>query len=275
MPEMPEVETIRRTLSPKVTGRRIENIEISLSRLIKYPEPAAFQALLLKKTITGLERRGKYLIFQLDSGLIMVVHLRMTGQLYYQQGPNRERKAHTHLTITFEDGAQLLYSDVRTFGAFYLLPPTETARISGLALLGPEPLAPDFTLTYLKETILSRKGKIKSLILNQNLIGGLGNIYADEALFLAGLDPEREGRGLTAAETNLLYNAINKVIQDGIDHGGTTFRDYIDGEGNKGSHQNYLNVYGRYQEPCPNCQTPLSRKKVAGRSSHYCAHCQK
>jgi formamidopyrimidine-DNA glycosylase len=274
MPEMPEIETIRRTLLPKVTGRRIENIDISLPRLIKYPELLAFKAMLLNRTITGLKRQGKYLLFQLDNSLVMVVHLRMTGQLYYQEQES-ERKAHTHLVLSFENGSLLLYTDIRTFGAFYLLPAAEMTRISGLSLLGPEPLSPEFTLAYFEEIISGRKGKIKSLILNQNLIGGIGNIYADEALFLAGVDPERQGNNLNASEAELLYKAINKVIQDGIDHGGTTFRDYIDGEGNKGSHQNYLNVYGRYKEPCPNCQTPINRKKVAGRSSHYCPACQK
>jgi formamidopyrimidine-DNA glycosylase len=274
MPEMPEVETIRRSLKDKVTGRQVENVDINLARLIKYPDVFEFKAMLLKRTITDLGRRGKYLLFHLDNNWVMVVHLRMTGQLYYQT-KTAARENHTHIVIGFDNGDVLMYADSRAFGAFYLMPTGEIERISGLSLMGPEPLSKDFTLDYFKENLLNRKGKIKPLILNQSLIGGIGNIYADESLFIAGVDPERQGLSLSESEAALLYDAINKVIADGIEHGGTTFRDYRDGEGKKGSHQKYLYVYGRHNQPCPKCKTLIARKKVAGRSSHYCPNCQK
>ena len=276
MPEMPEVETVRRTLQGKVVGRKIENVDINLSRLVKWPDVFEFKAMLFERTITNLGRRGKYLLFHLDNNWVMAVHLRMTGQLSYRQhteGLTREK--HTHIAIWFDNQDVLLYTDIRTFGAFYLMPFEELYRISGLSLLGPEPLSPDFTLDYFKQNVLSRSGKIKPLLLNQNLIGGLGNIYVDEALAIAGIDPERSGCSLNIDETKRLYDAVNRVISDGIEHGGTTFRDYRDGEGKKGSHQNYLLVYGRFNQPCAKCGTLIARKKVAGRTSHYCPNCQK
>jgi formamidopyrimidine-DNA glycosylase len=274
MPEMPEVETIRRNLRDKVSGQKIKSVDINLSRLIKWPDVFEFKAMLYGRTITDLTRQGKYLIFHLDNNWVMVTHLRMTGKFSYQKSDKKEEK-HTHIVIGFDNGDFLLYADSRAFGTFYLMPFEELNRVSGLSLMGPEPLSDEFTLDYFKQNVLCRSGKIKPLLLIQNLIGGLGNIYVDEALSIAGIDPERPGCSLKINEAEKLYNAINKVISDGIEHGGTTFRDYRDGLGNKGSHQNYLNVYGRANQPCPKCKTLIATKKVAGRTSHYCPKCQK
>ncbi len=274
MPEMPEVETIRRTLTGKVEGRKITCIEIGLPRLVKWPTAPEFQAIITDRTIVTLQRRGKYLLFYLDNDYVMVIHLRMTGRLYYVS-PGTVYDRFTHIKFTFDNGDLLLYADTRTLGTLYLLPQVELWRISGLASMGPEPLSAEFTLDYLIAMLSKRKATIKSVLLNQHLIGGLGNIYVDEALAIAGIDPGRVANSLNGTEAKYLYQAVNQVIADGIAHGGTTFRDYRDGAGQSGSHQYHLNVYGRTNEPCHRCGTAISRKEVAGRGTHYCPNCQK
>ncbi|MEN6565704.1 MAG: DNA-formamidopyrimidine glycosylase [Veillonellales bacterium] len=274
MPEMPEVETIRRTLVDKVTARKIIRVEMLLPRLIKWPDAARFQAIITDKTIKRLSRSGKYLLFYLTDGLVMVVHLRMTGRLYYiRQGEEQEK--YVRIVFTMDTGDQLVYADIRTLGTIYAMPTEELWRISGLATMGPEPLSADFTVFYLRDVLRGRKGKIKSLLLNQKIIGGLGNIYADESLAIAGIHPERDGGSLTELETDKLFQAINKVITAGIEDGGTTFRDYRDGAGRSGKHQYHLRVYGRKDEPCRICGTPIVKSIVGGRGTHFCPTCQR
>lgn len=274
MPEMPEVETIRRTLNDKVTGRKITRVEIGLSRLIKWPTAPEFQAIITDRTIIRLDRRGKYLLFYLDKNLVMVIHLRMTGRLYYAT-PEAKFDKFTHIIFRLDNGDVLLYADTRTLGTLYLMPENELWRISGLASMGPEPLSQDFTLQYFIDMLSKRQAKIKSVLLNQQLVGGLGNIYVDEALATAGIDPERIASSITETEAKYLYQAVNQVIADGIAHGGTTFRDYRDGTGQSGSHQFHLKVYGRTNQPCHRCGGIIARKEVAGRGTHYCPNCQK
>ncbi|HWR43749.1 DNA-formamidopyrimidine glycosylase [Sporomusa sp.] len=274
MPEMPEVETIRRTLTGKVEGRKIIRIEIGLSRLIKWPTAPEFQAIITDRTIVTLGRRGKYLLFYLDNNFVLVVHLRMTGRLYYVN-PGTVYDRFTHIIFDFDNGDSLLYADTRTLGTLYLLPQEELWRIAGLSSMGPEPLSDEFTLDYFIDMLSKRQAKIKSVLLNQKLIGGLGNIYVDEALAIAGIDPERVASSIDETEAKYLYQAVNQVIADGIAHGGTTFRDYRDGAGQSGNHQFHLNVYGRTNEPCHRCGTAIARKEVAGRGTHYCPNCQK
>ncbi len=273
MPEMPEVETIRRTLTDKVTGKRIVDVDMLLPRLVKWPAPEEFRALVADTVITRLDRRGKYLLFYLDNGKVMVVHLRMTGRLWFVT-PGTPPDRFTRIIFKLEDGDALLYADSRTLGTLYALPADELWRISGLATLGPEPLSAEFTPEYFRECIAGRRVTIKGLLLNQKLIGGLGNIYVDEALALAGVRPERQAAGLTDEEAARLYNAVSAVIAQGIEYGGTTFRDYRDGAGQKGSNQHHLRVYGRKNEACPVCGTPIERSEVAGRGTHFCPHCQ-
>lgn len=274
MPEMPEVETIRRTLTGKVTGQRIARVDILLPRLIKWPGAEEFGAAVTDTTITRLDRRGKYLLFFLDNGQVMVVHLRMTGRLYYvKAGAPPDR--FTRIIFALANGDTLIYADSRTLGTLYALPTDELWRISGLASLGPEPLSAEFTAEYFKGSLAGRKVTIKGLLLNQQLIGGLGNIYVDEALALAGIRPERAAASLTDDETARLYTAVNAVIAQGIEHGGTTFRDYRDGAGEKGSNQHHLRVYGRKNEACHICGATIERSEVAGRGTHYCPQCQR
>ncbi len=274
MPEMPEVETIRRTLTDKVTGRRIVDVDMLLPRLVKWPSPEEFRAVVTDTVITRLDRRGKYLLFFLDNDRVMVVHLRMTGRLYYVK-PGTPPDRFTRVVFALDGGDALLYADSRTLGTLYALPADELWRISGLATLGPEPLSAEFTADYFREKLAGRKVTIKGLLLNQKLIGGLGNIYVDEALALAGVRPDRPAASLTEEEAARLYAAVNAVIAQGIEHGGTTFRDYRDGTGGKGRNQDHLRVYGRRNEACSVCGTPIERSEVAGRGTHFCPHCQR
>ena len=273
MPEMPEVETIRRSLAEKLEGRHIVKVDIRLPRLIKWPEAADFPSYVLRRTIIRLERRGKYLVFHLEGGMALVIHLRMTGRLFLA-APDMAPDRFTYVVFHLDNGSQLFYADARTLGTIYAMEESDLGRIAGLTSLGPEPLSEEFTCEYFRRMTQARKGRIKALLLNQNLVGGLGNIYVDEALAMAGIDPDRMSCSLTTDETEALYNAINQVIAEGIRHGGTTFRDYRDGTGRKGSYQHELFVYGRRGQPCRRCGTPIERKETAGRGTHFCPACQ-
>jgi formamidopyrimidine-DNA glycosylase len=274
MPEMPEVEIIRRGLSKNITGKRIMSVEVLLARLIKWPDAESFRALLTGAVIKKVGRRGKYLLLEMDNDCTLVVHLRMTGRLCYAAASG-EKDAYARINFFLDDGAALVYGDTRTLGTLYVLKKDEAWRVSGLATLGPEPLSAEFTEEYLKGKLKKMRGKVKSFLLNQKYIGGLGNIYADESLFLAGILPTREGASLSGEEIAKLYKYINKVIDDGIKDGGTTFRDYRNSEGGKGSHQEKLFVYGRDREKCCRCGSIIEKTVVGGRGTHYCPVCQR
>jgi len=274
MPEMPEVETIRRSLAVRIQGLTIKETTIKLARLIKWPTLHEFSASIYGSTIIRLERRAKYLLFYLDNEKVLVVHLRMTGRLNYVS-EGKPKDPYSRIIFHFTNGDSLEYADTRTLGTLYLMPATELNRIYGLISLGPEPLSDEFTFDYLLSLVLKRKGKIKSLLLNQKAIGGIGNIYADESLSLAGIHPERVACTLTVIEVEKLHSAINEVIKKGIEEGGTTFRDYRDADGNKGRFQQELTVYGRKGDPCKTCGTDVMRTEVAGRGTHFCPNCQK
>ena len=273
MPEMPEVEIIRRYLDTQVAGKTIMNLDIRLPRMIKWPNVEGFRALVTGRTTTSMNRRGKYLLMELDNDSKVVFHLRMTGRLVYE--PTGETSDH-HARVIFhlQDGASLVYGDTRTLGMIHGLKPQELGMLKGLAEMGPEPLSAEFTAEYLYKTANQRKVAIKSFLLNQKYIGGIGNIYADEALFLAGIHPLRPANSLSQAECSRLWESVNKVIAAGIADGGTTFRDYQNGEGGKGSHQEHLYVYGRKGAPCRNCGAVIERITVGGRGTHFCPKCQ-
>ena len=274
MPELPEVETICRSLAHKLEQRRIVQLDVRLPRLIKWPSAGDFPGFILRRKITNLQRRGKYLLLYLEGNMVLVIHLRMTGRLYYGSAESLPDRF-THVIFQFDNGDKLFYSDTRTLGTLYAMEVNELWRIAGLSCMGPEPLSSEFTLDYFSGIVKKRRSSIKALLLNQKIIGGLGNIYADEALAIASIDPDRSACTLDQDETEWLYQAVNKVITDGISHGGTTFRDYRDGEGRSGSHQHHLRVYGRNGEPCLTCGTPIVRKETAGRGTHFCPQCQK
>lgn len=273
MPEMPEVEIIRRYLDTQVAGKKIISLTILLPRMIKWPDVEDFRALVTGRTIKGMNRRGKYLLMELDNASKVVFHLRMTGRLVYEPAGDTTDH-HARVVFHLQDGASLVYGDTRTLGTIHGLKPQELGMLKGLAEMGPEPLSAEFTAEYLYRTASQRKVAIKSFLLNQKYIGGIGNIYADEALFLAGIHPLRPANSLTQTECGKLWESVNKVIADGIADGGTTFRDYQNGEGGKGSHQEHLYVYGRKGEKCRNCGSLIERITVGGRGTHFCPHCQ-
>ena len=273
MPEMPEVEIIRRYLDKMAAGKKIMDLDIRLPRMIKWPDTEGFRALVTGRTIKAMNRRGKYLLLELDNGSEVVFHLRMTGRLVYEP-TGKTGDSHARVIFHLQGGASLVYGDTRTLGTIHGIRPKERAMLKGLAEMGPEPLSAEFTAAYLYETASRRKVAIKSFLLNQKYIGGIGNIYADEALFLAGLHPLRPAQSLSREECGRLWESVNKVIAAGIEDGGTTFRDYQNGEGGQGSHQEHLYVYGRKGEPCRSCGRPIERITVGGRGTHFCPKCQ-
>lgn len=273
MPEMPEVEQVRKTLAPHIENRKIQAVDVYLERLIKYPAVDKFIAGLVGKTITKIGRKGKYLVLHLGAEQQLIVHLRMTGALIAQSS-ELEAPPYAKIKFTLSDGVTMWFTDIRTFGTLCLVTNNDT-YIEGYETLGPEPLSDGLNYEYLAPLAAKSRKPIKTFILDQRIIAGLGNIYADECLALSAIKPMRLANTLTEAEVRALIDAVNAVIAQGIKNKGTTFRDYKDGEGNKGSNQNYLLVYGRGGEPCKKCGQTLSTTKIGGRGTVYCDNCQK
>ncbi len=268
MPELPEVETVVRDLRQLLLGQAIGGVEVFWERTVATPAPAEFAARLAGQRILGADRRGKYIILRLDQDSL-VVHLRMTGQLLVV--PLSKEAGHEHLRVALElSDSRLLFVDTRKFGRMYLV--RDAAQIVGK--LGPEPLGSSFTVQALAESLRGRRGAIKPLLLNQQVVAGIGNIYADEALFVAGILPSREAGSLAPAEVESLHAAIRSELARGIRNRGTTLSDYRDAGGRPGEHQSHLCVYGRAGEPCPRCGTEIARARLGGRSSCFCPHCQ-
>ncbi|RAL26823.1 DNA-formamidopyrimidine glycosylase [Thermoflavimicrobium daqui] len=273
MPELPEVETVKRTLKNLVQGKTIRDITVSLPRIIKHPDINQFRKLLQGTTITDIGRRGKFLKIYMNPW-VLVSHLRMEGK-YRVSDQSEPIEKHTHVIFHFTDGTELRYKDVRQFGTMHLFPVGEEEKELPLKKLGPEPLSDDFQLSWFSETLVKRKTKIKSVLLNQEYLVGLGNIYVDEALYLAGIHPERAASSLSNDEIKRLYEAIRQTLQTAIEAGGSSVRSYLNGEGEMGMFQLQIQVYGRKNEPCHRCGHPISRIVVAGRGTHLCVQCQK
>lgn len=271
MPELPEVETVKRTLVPHLLGRKFAGVEIYQPGVIAFPDPESFAALLAGKTIEDLDRRGKYLLFRLAAGYCLVAHLRMTGRLVLTAAAS-PAAAHTHVIFSLDNGAHLHWVDTRRFGRLYLAKEEEIAKVAGMQKLGPEPL--EIGVDALAAICSGRQRPIKQVLLDQQLLAGIGNIYADEMLFRAGLHPGRPAGSLTAVELACLHRAMQSVLQQAIANQGTSIRDYVDGSGRPGSNQNYLQVYGRTGQACDRCGRPLERVKIGGRSTHFCSCCQ-
>lgn len=274
MPELPEVETVRRTLTPVVKNKVIADCKILYPRLLPKNTVEDFCAQIINREITDINRRGKYLIFELDSSLRMVAHLRMTGQMVYQPKQDLPLEKHTSARFWFKEGGELRFVDQRKFGTIYLLPEAEYDQIQGLYTLGPEPLTEEFTVEALKESMQSARA-VKTILLDQTKVAGLGNIYVDESLFRARIHPLRPGTSLTAEEIEALHASINAVIAEAIKEHGTTIRDYRTGSGATGNFQNKLRVYQQTGKPCPDCGAEIARIKVGGRSTHFCPNCQR
>lgn len=282
MPELPEVETIRRGLNQKTRGQTIRGGQVLLPRTLAYPlSVAEFWENLTETTIVEWHRRGKYLLAQLsmpagESGGWLGVHLRMTGQLFWLKQDEPLQK-HARIRFFFAEGWELRFVDTRTFGKMWWVPPTfppETI-IKGLKNLGAEPLSADFSLDYLACRSKNRHRPIKSLLLDQEFVAGIGNIYADESLFCSGIRPETTASRLSSKQLERLRLAIIEVLETAISQGGTTFSDYRDITGINGNYGGIAWVYGRYQEPCRTCNTPIERIRLSGRSAHFCPQCQK
>ena len=274
MPELPEVETTARGLRPRLVGRTITGAgEMDWPRMLPNADPALLQAALPGERVEAVDRRGKYLILHLASGASVVIHRKMSGNLVHRPaGTPPER--HTHLLLTFDDGTELHFVDPRKFGRIYYFPAADELEAFLAARLGPEPLV-DLTPARLAALLEARRGRLKSLLLDQRFLAGLGNLYADEALWHARLHPLRPGDSLTPAEVRRLADAIRTVLESAIERRGTSFSSYLDGEGNPGENQNFLLVYGRAGQPCNRCHRPIERRVIAQRGTWFCPHCQR
>ncbi len=272
MPELPEIETIRRDLQKRIRGKTIERCEVRLPRLITCPDCDEYCALLKGSIILEVNRRGKYLLFQLDKPYQWVVHLGMSGSLQLVEDDVEEPK-HTHIVLYLHPRMLLRYVDPRTFGESAIVEQGCYEPLKGLAHLGPEPLSRSFTLPVLR-SILHRPAKIKSLLMNQSRIAGIGNIYSDEILFRAGIDPLRPANTLDEDEIRALYSAIITVLREAIKGRGSSINNFVDLEGNPGRYQLSHMVYGREDQPCARCGNLIIRRKIGGRSSYSCPSCQ-
>lgn len=273
MPELPEVETVRRGLNQLVTGAVITEVDVYWNRMITPP----FSSQLFKEKLKGeeihtIERRGKYLIFLLDHWA-MISHLRMEGK-YEVTKTDEPYKKHTHVVFHLADGRDLRYLDVRKFGRFTLLPIDKQNEYGPLQKLGPEPTPECFRTSEFQETLSKTGRAIKAAILDQHVVAGVGNIYADESLFEAKINPVKPANLLTETEVQHLHDAIIDVISRAVEAGGSTIRTYKNTLGEAGKFQVSLHVYGKKDEACPRCGTPIEKIKVAQRGTHFCPHCQ-
>lgn len=272
MPELPEVEIAARSLAPQVEGRTILAVErLAWERMIETPDPESFRMLVVGRTLRRAHRRAKWVLLELDAGWTLAIHLRMSGHLTVQ-APMAEVRQHVHLILQLSDGGRLCFDDERKFGRVRLLDAT------GLALLdaahGPEPLAASFTPALLAGILAGRTTRLKSLLLDQRRIAGLGNIYVSEALWLARLHPLLPAGHVDTQGVSALHSAIRTVLQQAIAHEGSSLRNYRNGYGRRGQNQEHFLVYDRAGQPCSRCGCPIERHVIAQRSSFVCPQCQ-
>ncbi len=234
----------------------------------------AFQKQVVGAAVTTIDRRGKYLLIRLNNGMTIVSHLRMEGRYYVVSDAKTPLDKHDHVTFTFQDGSQLRYRDLRKFGRMRLIHTGQEQLVPALAKLGPEPTAATFSENDFAQKLKRHHKAIKSVLLDQTVVAGIGNIYADEVLWLSKLNPLQPANTLTKAEVHTLHDAIIKELDDAIAAGGTSAHTYVDAEGNRGSFQDALHVYDREGTPCDRCGTTIVKIKVGQRGTHYCPHCQ-
>jgi formamidopyrimidine-DNA glycosylase len=274
MPELPEVETTARGLRPRLVGRRITSAgEVDWPNMLPNADAAELEAALPGKVVEAIDRRGKYLIIRLSSGAALVIHRKMSGNLVLQP-PDSPRERHTHLVLTFDDSTELRFVDARKFGRIYYFASTAALDDFLAGRLGPEPLD-DLTPARLAALLRGRRRRLKSLLLDQTFLAGIGNLYADEALWSARLHPSRSGGSLKPAEIRRLALSIREVLERGIEHRGTSFSIYVDATGEPGVHQDFLQAYGRAGQPCARCTRPIERCVIAQRGTWLCPHCQR
>lgn len=269
MPELPEVETIKRDLEKKIKNQTIDDIAVFDDRVIKDLSPRTFIRRIKKTSIKGITRKGKALIITFDPQGYLVVQLKMTGQLIYSQTKGSKD---TKVTFKLSNGHYLHYNDQRTLG--WLIYVRNLAEVGYLNGLGPEPLSKSFNSAWLREALQRRKGPIKPLLMNHQFVAGIGNIYASEILFKAHIHPLRSSNRLTDDEVELLHHSTVDILNEAIAHRGSSMRDYRDASGEKGQFNQRIKVYGRRNEACVDCGTSIERIVQAGRSTFYCKTCQ-
>lgn len=275
MPELPEVETVCRGLIKSTSGLTIEKGEVLLERTLAYPSSVAeFEEEIRGKTIISWTRRGKYLLGKLDRGWLGI-HLRMTGQLLWLSQDIPLHK-HTRLRLFFDHHQELRFVDTRTFGKFWWIRENQSPEtiITGLQKLGVEPFAKDFTIDYLEAKLATSRRPIKTILLDQSVVAGIGNIYADESLFKSGIHPTTIAGSLTHNQIARLRRAIIEVLDNAIKEGGTTFSDFLQVTGVNGNYGNVAWVYKKTGQPCRICHTKIEKIKLGGRSTHFCPQCQ-
>lgn len=283
MPELPEVETIRRGLEGLIVGQTLSKIEVIFSRTIttKSTKP------IIGVRVVGVARRGKVLIFELSNDLSLMIHLKMTGQLILVQKSARFGGGHptksmnanlpdssTRIILRFKSGDQLFFNDQRKFGWVKLVPTGLVADESLVAKLGPEPLEEGFTLADFKKRLKRRSGPIKAVLLDQSTVAGLGNIYVDESLHMAKIHPSTPANAVSSAKVKALYTAIPKVLNESLGKGGTSFTNFVNHLGFMGDYLKHARVFKREGKPCPVCHTTIKKIRVAGRGTHVCLKCQ-
>lgn len=293
MPELPEVETIRRGLEKHLPGRRVRRVDLTCPQLVLKPDWESFRIDLAGQVWHVPRRKGKMLVLELDA-VTLLVHLGMTGQLTFrdparadsagfyrqpvtglQQALQHAPDQHTHIVMHHDDGTSVCYRDIRKFGKWRMYRNEELAGCDELCSLGPDPLTSDYTLDGFTDSLRRTTRHIKAVLLDQSVVAGLGNIYVDEALHRAGLRPTRRANKISLKDIRRLFDTIPVVLQEAIDHRGTTLSDYRDADGESGYNANRLLVYGRHGQPCPTCGAVLRKSTVGGRTSSWCAGCQK
>ncbi|MCC5895150.1 MAG: DNA-formamidopyrimidine glycosylase [Alkalibacterium sp.] len=272
MPELPEVENVKNGLKDLVLNRKIEAVTVLWDNIIKDPADGTFQSTISGQRIESIERRGKFLLFILDTH-VLISHLRMEGKFRVEEASKPLTK-HTHVIFRLDTGEELRYLDVRKFGRMSLVEKDNLLSHPSLSTLGPEPVAEALSVQWLSQFLNTRKRSVKSCLLDQKMVAGIGNIYADEILFASKIHPERAGESLSPAEIKALHGSIIDIMQKAVRAGGTTIRTYSNAHGKGGNYQQNLTVYGKTGKLCVNCQTPISKIKVAQRGTHYCPTCQ-
>ncbi len=271
---MPEVENVRMSLETLVSGKTISRVSVRLPRIIRQPEnPRDFEEELRGRRIEGVSRRGKYLLFAVPP-YTLVSHLRMEGQYALAASPSEALQPHTHVLFDLSDGMQLRYRDVRQFGTMDLILDTDPLP-KGVSELGPEPFDENLSSRVFHRLLAQRQAPIKAVLLDQNVLAGLGNIYVDESLFYAGLHPQQAANTVSKQKAATLLVMIRQVLSRAIDAGGSSIKSYVDGYGRHGGFQIELAVYGREGQPCVRCGGPIRKTRVAGRGTHFCPKCQK
>ena len=281
MPELPEVETVRRGLTPAMQGQRIDRLEVNRPDL-RFPFPDLFRTRVEGATITHMGRRAKFLVTELSTGEALIMHLGMSGRFTVNEAPTADfhidpgtNPAHDHVVFHMQGGATVTYNDPRRFGFMELWPLDDLDAYPRIKHLGPEPLSNHFNAAYLDDQLKGKATPIKSALLDQAVIAGLGNIYVCEALFRSGISPRRKAQSVVGKRSARLAPAINEVIAEAIEAGGSSISDFASASGELGYFQKHFSVYDREGQPCDTCETPIKRLVQSGRSSFFCGQCQR